>query len=378
MDKSLADELKEAEAAVAEAEKKLGPDHPDLADKLQRYAALLRQTEKRVLDAVNVEARARAIRAKMYAEDEKQHGSTTTMPAGKVKVTKTLPIGMYLGVGGIFIALASLVMNQHLLIVLLPIAILLAIVDVAINRTGFWRPALVLVFCGTAWLSNQSLPPNLMTEESPIARYNYANQDPELVENARNLDKPTPVLSYSICLPKGFAQVADTKEQWGRTLTFQGEAGQDLQGPKLSLMLMRLPEGESKGKASLLKTARDVALPQLGQALRVSDLIQENPVAIEINGLDYAKINFSGQSDQKLMRTGFAYVTIINKNVLVVSGDDQTTSAAESLPKLDASIYTFHKLKNGDDLEMATTAGDEQPAAEQPAAEQPAPDNTAR
>src|SRR6185437_3439765 len=160
MDARLVAELKEAEAAVAEAEKKLGPDHPELADKLQRYANLLRQTETRKLDAVNVEARARAIRAKLYAEDEKAHGSTTTSAKPKTTDSKAEPpaLGMYLGIAGIFLALAALFVNQSLIKILLPAAIVLGLADVAITRSGFWRMALIVVFSLACWVSNESLP----------------------------------------------------------------------------------------------------------------------------------------------------------------------------------------------------------------------------
>ncbi len=44
-------------------EKALGPEHPDVAQSLENYAALLRQTA-RADEAARMEARAKAIRAK--------------------------------------------------------------------------------------------------------------------------------------------------------------------------------------------------------------------------------------------------------------------------------------------------------------------------
>ncbi len=49
--------------ALAISEKALGPEHPDVAQSLENYAALLRQTA-RANEAERMEARAKAIRAK--------------------------------------------------------------------------------------------------------------------------------------------------------------------------------------------------------------------------------------------------------------------------------------------------------------------------
>ncbi len=49
--------------ALAIDEKALGPEHPDVAQSLENYAALLRQTA-RADEAERMEARAKAIRAK--------------------------------------------------------------------------------------------------------------------------------------------------------------------------------------------------------------------------------------------------------------------------------------------------------------------------
>ncbi len=49
--------------SLAIREKALGPEHPDVAQSLENYAALLRQTA-RADEAERMEARAKAIRAK--------------------------------------------------------------------------------------------------------------------------------------------------------------------------------------------------------------------------------------------------------------------------------------------------------------------------
>ncbi len=53
----------QAAIALANREKALGPEHPDVAQGLENYAALLRKTG-RSAEASKMEARAKAIRAK--------------------------------------------------------------------------------------------------------------------------------------------------------------------------------------------------------------------------------------------------------------------------------------------------------------------------
>ena len=65
----------EAEAlyqrALAILEKSLGPEHPDVAQVLENYADLLRETG-RGEEASSMEARAQAIRAKQSEQDRAQ------------------------------------------------------------------------------------------------------------------------------------------------------------------------------------------------------------------------------------------------------------------------------------------------------------------
>ncbi len=53
----------QAAIALANREKALGPEHPDVAQGLENYAALLRKTG-RITGAAKMKARAKAIRAK--------------------------------------------------------------------------------------------------------------------------------------------------------------------------------------------------------------------------------------------------------------------------------------------------------------------------
>ena len=68
-DKPLIDEktahlLEQTEESLRKMERALGPDHAAVGKILDTYARLLRQNNYRVLDAINMEARAKAIRAK--------------------------------------------------------------------------------------------------------------------------------------------------------------------------------------------------------------------------------------------------------------------------------------------------------------------------
>ena len=59
--------------SLAIREKALGPEHPDVAQSLESYAALLRNTQ-RTTEATKMEARAKAIRAKHAKENPQRKG----------------------------------------------------------------------------------------------------------------------------------------------------------------------------------------------------------------------------------------------------------------------------------------------------------------
>ena len=59
--------------ALAIREKALGPEHPDVAQSLENYSALLRKTG-RSDEAAILEARAKAIRAKHAKENPQRKG----------------------------------------------------------------------------------------------------------------------------------------------------------------------------------------------------------------------------------------------------------------------------------------------------------------
>jgi hypothetical protein len=351
MDDNLAQQIKEAEAAVIVTEKSHGPDAPELADKLHHYAVLLRQTEKRALDAVNVEARARAIRAKMYAEEERLKGTSGTLPGSKKKSTQPPAWSMYIGIAAVFVSLFSLFAPQYLLLWLVGIALMLGVADLLLSSGVYWRIALTVVFTLSAWYSNQVLPENLLTDQSPIERFNYATRNPEVVANSHKLGKPIKVLSYSICLPEGFVAQGDDKQDWGRMVSWLGGDGASPTGPQMSLILMKVPDSDGKktSNISLLKTARDVAMPQLATILNLQDFKSVTPEEVDINGTEFAKVTFTGQiGDQD--RNGFAYTAINGRILIMVVGHDSATVPDEALKEMDASVFSFQKRKNSGDL----------------------------
>lgn len=66
--------IEAAESALREAEQSHGADHPFVADRLVDYANLLRKSKTRLLDAVNMEARAKVIRDKNTERNRKALG----------------------------------------------------------------------------------------------------------------------------------------------------------------------------------------------------------------------------------------------------------------------------------------------------------------
>jgi hypothetical protein len=374
MDDKLAAELKEAEAAVAKAEKELGANHPDLADKLTRYASLLRKTEKRTLDAVNVEARARAIRAKLLAADEAARGdkpsTTAAKPTAKQqKMAQGMAIGMYLGFVALLFAVASLVANQTFMPALLIVAVLLSLCDIVMSRSGFWRASVVVALGLSAWWCNSAVPSSMLVDESPINRFNYASENPDLVQNIRKLGQPVNVLNYRICVPPGFNPTADEIKDWGRVLTFAaaGAAADAASGApasvaapdqssseapasgQLRFMVMRFPEGITgkSARASLLKLARDVVMPRLGKLSNWQDIRQEDPHFEEINGTGFAKISF-GVTGAGLPISGFAYVAPLKSSFLVISGTDLAAASDASMPLMDAAVYTMKRVASAE------------------------------
>lgn len=72
MGKSIDEQLQEADRALVAAVTEYGPDHEIVAEKLVLYAAVLRRSKTRLLDAVNMEARANVIMGNSLAPTSSQ------------------------------------------------------------------------------------------------------------------------------------------------------------------------------------------------------------------------------------------------------------------------------------------------------------------
>jgi hypothetical protein len=76
--------------------------------------------------------------------------------------------------------------------------------------------------------------------------------------------------------------------------------------------------------------------------LQITDVNQEHPRLDEVNGINFAKISFSGRTNS-LPRNGFAFVAVENRQLLVIGGSDSVVNADSTLPPMDASVYTLEK-----------------------------------
>lgn len=85
IDEKTARIIEEMDKSLRNMEQAMGPDHPVVAKILDSYAKLLRQNNIRHLDAVNMEARAKHIRAKHNQQEEKAQmdGLTSAAPRKK-------------------------------------------------------------------------------------------------------------------------------------------------------------------------------------------------------------------------------------------------------------------------------------------------------
>ncbi|MBX9687665.1 MAG: hypothetical protein K2X27_13240 [Candidatus Obscuribacterales bacterium] len=102
--------IEELDHSLHNMEQSLGMDHPVVAKVLDSYAKVLRQNKVRPLDALNMEARARAIRAKLNQEEaEKQSlGLETSEQAKPLISTSQLKVLAWIACSMILIGFALL------------------------------------------------------------------------------------------------------------------------------------------------------------------------------------------------------------------------------------------------------------------------------
>ena len=94
LDEKTARIIEEMDKSLKNMEQAMGPDHMVVAKILDSYAKLLRQKNIRHLDALNMEARAKHIRAKLNQQEDKAqsegitttHAQTKSMSTGQARV----------------------------------------------------------------------------------------------------------------------------------------------------------------------------------------------------------------------------------------------------------------------------------------------------
>jgi hypothetical protein len=343
-------QLREAEIAVVEAERTYGPENPEVAEKLLKYASLLRQTHKRTLDAVNVEARAKAIRAKMFAAEAEEQASAT--PLIKPVKTGNNPTA-YLGLGSMVVALLALFINAQYFAALASISTALMLGDLIVSRGTWWRALVSILFLLSGWWAIQSVPPIMLTNASPIDRLNYSSENSDVVSKVRNLGKPTQALIYNICLPEGFTPIETGKPEWGRVAAWKGPIRPTNEAPELYLMVMHPPADVKKHFRNYptLKGAHELVLPYFFYMLQLTE-VKQNPAQFEhINGLQFVRLEYTAKTDSDVQKKGFVYVAKENNTLVALAGMDTGAFASETLEPMEASVWTLTQQGRASDLE---------------------------
>jgi hypothetical protein len=354
MEKTVAQQLKEAELAIAEAEKQFGPDHPELADRLMKYANLLRETDGRKLDAVNIEARAKAIRAKIYAEEADKVNQKVSTVVIKPKQEQPVGPGVYVGLVGCVLAVCGLFVNQANFMWLAVPAIILVVFDVVATRGGgWWRALLGVVLVASGYYCMNSIPANMLTDASPMERFNYGAENPKLVENVRRLGEATTVHGYSFSLPEDYSTLDYSKPEWGESYEWRTPARDDGSQGIFRMMIMR-PDVVAKNYAtlSLAKIAHDVAVPQVVADLGMTDVVQQKPKLEDLNELYFARVDFTDkENDQR--KAGVIYAAKERDGLLVLVCLDFVPQSEQTIPQMEAIVYTFHRASGADSPQKA-------------------------
>jgi hypothetical protein len=345
MDKTTAEQLKATEASLKEAEKRLGTQHPDVADLLMKYAGLLRQVEGRTLDAVNVEARAKAIRAKLYAEEAEMVASKTSTVVIKPKESPPVGPGVYAGLAGLLIAVCTLFLSQTHFLLLAITAIVLLVVDIVLTRGGgWWRGLIGSVFIGTSYFCMQSIPPIMLTDASPMERFNYLAENSTLVENVRKLGETHTAGNYSFALPPDYSSLDYRKPDWGESYEWRTPLRADDSFGDFR-MLMVQPDTVSKNYSTLSVTrlAKDVAMPLVVKELGMDVVTEQSPTTEELNGFNFARILWDGSDDER-KKAGVTYVAKEKDRLLILVGADWHPESDQTIPQMEAVVYTFNRI----------------------------------
>lgn len=341
MDKTELQQLKEAEAAVANAEAQYGPDHPELADALTRYAHLLEADGKK-LDAVNVEARAKTIRAKIYAKEADNVAQKVSTVVIKPKDAPPVGPGVYFGLVGMVVSVSTLFVSLVHFMWLTVLAVLLVVADVVLTRgAGWWRALVAVVCCASAYACIQSVPANMMTDATPMERFNYLAENPTLVQKVRALGEPVTVAGYRLALPEDYSKLDERRIDQGDTYMWQTASRDDGSQGVFEMMLLK---GDTLSPhfstLSLTHVAEDLAMPRIASELNLSELITGKPHREELNGMYYARIEFKGRQGER-HKSGVAYVAKAHGKMLVLVGCDFVEQSEQTVPQMEAIVYTF-------------------------------------
>ena len=353
MNQEIEQQLHLAESDIAASELRYGPNHPELAEKLSKYAALLRQTEKRALDAVNVEARAKAIRAKLYAAEAAAQDARVKVIKPPKQTTNPLT---YIGIGAMCVAFSTLFIDQTFFGLFAICAVFLVLVDLALSRnSAIFRGCIAIGVLACTWWSIQSLPAVMLVDTTPMERLNYASEHPDMVATVRKMGAPKPVMAYRLCLPSGLEQVSDDnagKREWGRLLTWKSAPQAETKTRIFQMAAMTVPDKNRKfPNFALGKLTRQVVMPRMAEQLGWDEVKQNSPVFEEINGFDFVKVEFSGRDHENGQEMfGFVYVMKDRRGLLVISGTDNGPGF-DSLEPMEASAYTIGK-QSGKELDI--------------------------
>jgi hypothetical protein len=341
MDKTALQQLKEAERAVADAEALHGANHPELADALTRYAHLLEADGKK-LDAVNVEARAKAIRARIYAKEADNVAQKVSTVVIKPKQAAPVGPGIYLGLMGMLFAVGTLFVSLIHFFWLTALAVVLVVADLVLTRGGgWWRALAAVVCCASAYACIQSVPANMMTDATPMERFNFLSESPALVQNVRALGEPTTVAGYKLALPEDYSKLDQRRIDQGDIYMWQTPPRDDGSQGVFEMMLLK---GDTLSPhfstLSLAHVAQDLAMPHISSELDISEVVTGKPQMEELNGMYYARIEFKGRESER-RRAGVAYVAKSRGKMLVLVGSDFVEQSGQTMPQMEAIVYTF-------------------------------------
>jgi hypothetical protein len=345
MDKSVLKQLKEAENAVADAETRYGPDHLELAEALMRYAHLL-EAEGRKLDAVNVEARAKSIRAKIYAQEAEREAQKVSTVVIKPKQATPVGPGVYMGLFGMVLGVMTLFVSLVHFMWLSSLSVILVVADLVLTRGGgWWRALIAAVCCSSAYACIQSVPPNMLTDATPMERFNYLSENPALVQNVRLLGEPTTVAGYKVALPEDFSNLTERRIDQGEVYAWQTPTREDGTQGVFEMILLKGSELSPKfAKLSLARAAKEFAMPKVTADLNLTDVTIGKPQTEELNGLYYTRIEFQGRESER-RKAGVAYIAKDRGNLLVLVASDFIEQSAQTMPQMEAIVYTFVPAK---------------------------------